>query len=395
VHVDDLNSFEFDVLTLDADDLFPCVLYMFERHSLLREFKIENSTFDLFIQTIRAGYKTEPQYHGWHHGCDVLHNVYRIYDTTSAIEYMSKLEFLASFVAAIAHDLGHLGVNNTFLVKSKHALALLHNDVSPLENMHASKLYDILRDPACNIMKNLDDAQWQSARKQILSSILNTDMAFHFDNLKKLEMFEEVNGVFVIEFLETREFRKVALPPCLKESHNRLLLQESILHAADLGNPLKPFAIYSKWVGKVTDEFFAQGDKEKELGMPVSPMCERSTTNIANMQLGFMDFIVAPWYLAMFKIFPSGLLPLAENIQHNYIHWAKMRKHEFPSEADTLREKVAKFTGKFQEIGLEIHVPSDCFAEPVVRKIQARNSLAKHRSKKMDDEDGGRIGSAI
>ncbi len=47
-------------------------------------------------------------------------------------------------LAGLAHDVGHPGVNNPFLILSKHDLALRYNDKSPLENMHASVLYEIL-----------------------------------------------------------------------------------------------------------------------------------------------------------------------------------------------------------------------------------------------------------
>ncbi|RYH32745.1 hypothetical protein EON65_00155 [archaeon] len=37
-----------------------------------------------------------------------------------------------------------------------------------------------------------------------------------------------------------------------------------------------------------------QGDKERELGMDISPMCDRTNVNLCNMQMGFIEFVVAP-----------------------------------------------------------------------------------------------------
>jgi hypothetical protein len=37
----------------------------------------------------------------------------------------------ALLVGSLAHDVGHPGVNNVYLVKAKHELALQHNDRSP------------------------------------------------------------------------------------------------------------------------------------------------------------------------------------------------------------------------------------------------------------------------
>ena len=68
----------------------------------------------------------------------------------------SKLEILAVLIAALAHDVGHPGVNNVYLIKAKNELALRHNDRSPLENMHCSVLYDILNKKESNILGNIE-----------------------------------------------------------------------------------------------------------------------------------------------------------------------------------------------------------------------------------------------
>ena len=51
---------------------------------------------------------------------------------------MSRLQLLASYWSATIHDYEHQGVNNDFLIRTSHPLAITYNDISPLENHHIS-----------------------------------------------------------------------------------------------------------------------------------------------------------------------------------------------------------------------------------------------------------------
>ena len=42
-----------------------------------------------------------------------------------------------------------------------------------------------------------------------------------------------------------------------------------------------------------------QGDEEKKLGLPISPLCDRVTTNIPESQVGFITYITTPAYAAL------------------------------------------------------------------------------------------------
>lgn len=44
------------------------------------------------------------------------------------------------------------------------------------------------------------------------------------------------------------------------------------------------------------EEFWAQGDQEKELDIPVSYLMDRLTTNMADSQVGFCRFFVMPQF---------------------------------------------------------------------------------------------------
>ena len=54
---------------------------------------------------------------------------------------MSNSRLLACYLAAIVHDYEHRGVNNDFLIKTSDPLALLYNDVSPMENHHVASAF--------------------------------------------------------------------------------------------------------------------------------------------------------------------------------------------------------------------------------------------------------------
>ena len=58
--------------------------------------------------------------------------------------YLTRLDVFSLLVAAIGHDVGHNGLSNQYHTISRSKLALLYNDSSVLENMHASILITIL-----------------------------------------------------------------------------------------------------------------------------------------------------------------------------------------------------------------------------------------------------------
>jgi len=60
---------------------------------------------------------------------------------------------------------------------------------------------------------------------------------------------------------------------------------QNLVHCADLSNPTKPLDIYRQWTERIMQEFFHQGDLEREQGMDISPMCDRHTASIEKSQV--------------------------------------------------------------------------------------------------------------
>ena len=63
------------------------------------------------------------------------------------------------------------------------------------------------------------------------------------------------------------------------------------MHCSDLSNPTKPLDIYRQWVDRIMDEFFRQGDREREIGMEVSPMCDRYNATIEKSQVTILSIL--------------------------------------------------------------------------------------------------------
>jgi hypothetical protein len=54
----------------------------------------------------------------------------------------------------------------------------------------------------------------------------------------------------------------------------------------------------------VIEEFFLQGDKEKENNLPISPSMDRENTNGGDVAAGFTNSIVQPFFDLLSIIFP-------------------------------------------------------------------------------------------
>lgn len=58
-----------------------------------------------------------------------------------------------------------------------------------------------------------------------------------------------------------------------------------MVHCADLSNPTKPLHLYRQWTDRIMEEFFHQGDRERERGMEISPMCDKHNASVEKWQV--------------------------------------------------------------------------------------------------------------
>lgn len=283
ITMDLIDSWDFNPLVLSEEDSFLFLEYLFEGSpdsSLFSD--IPWGKMSAFLHEVRRGYRFNP-YHRWEHAVDVAHTVFRYLQLTEAKIFLRPVDRVALLIGSIIHDIGHIGRSNQFLIDSNHELAGLFNDRSPLENFHCFKFFSILKLDACNIFASFSREDMKELRRVIIEAVINTDNAFHASMLK------EVHALFPLnEPLQ----------------NSRMLITKFLLHAADVSNPCKPFNVCEQWALLVMEEFFTQGDEEKALGLPISPLNDRSRVQIPQSQVGFINFFIIPLEICKVKLFP-------------------------------------------------------------------------------------------
>lgn len=165
------------------------------------------------------------------------------------LECFNVWERFTLMVAAIAHDAGHLGVSNQFLMATRDPLAIQYNFDSVQENMHCSILFQIaLMDPVAPVFADIPEPMLEQMRKLARHAILNTDIGVHFKLVASMEeLAQEVGHRSLGQSSSGDEVEA-----------DKLLVAAALLHLADLGNVLKRPENAMRWARLIVEENFRQ-----------------------------------------------------------------------------------------------------------------------------------------
>ena len=289
-----------------------------ENLGLLDEGILCQDKLDNFLIALNKQYKPQTLYHNSMHGSDVTQSSY-IFFTHSNAEKIAKtnvIDILSIIIAALGHDLGHPGLTNMFHMNDSTDIAITYNDISILENFHASLLFRTLRKSENNIFEKLSNIDYKIIRKRMISEILATDMANHGKvvSVIKSKITLNENNEFKLNLLSGNEQSK---------NEEQQYLLDFMMHLADLGHNTKLFDISLKWVELLSEEFWRQGDLEKKKNLPVSFLCDRDQINIPQSQKGFINGFIIPTFENLVSVFPSLKFTL-DNANNNLKQWQKL-----------------------------------------------------------------------
>ena len=138
----------------------------------------------------------------------------------------------------------------------------------------------------------------------MIGEILSTDMSFHLK--------------IINDFREYKKNRDEKL------GQNQL---NFITHIADLFHNYRKFEISLRWVELLSNEFWKQGDKEKELGLPVSFMCDRNDIDVPTSQIKFLtNFSLTS--IQEFVEVSEKFIILKNNAINNLARWEQLKKEK-------------------------------------------------------------------
>ncbi|KAK7793323.1 hypothetical protein R5R35_003059 [Gryllus longicercus] len=273
----------FRIGELSGNRPLTCVAYTcFQNRELLKTFMIPTKTFVTFMMTLEDHYVKDNPFHNSMHAADVTQSTNVLLNSPALESVFTPLEIMAALFAATIHDVDHPGLTNQFLINSSSELALMYNDESVLENHHLAVAFKLLQNDGCDIFVNMGKKQRQTLRKMVIDMVLSTDMSKHMSLLADLKTMVETKKVAGSGVL------------LLDNYTDRIQVLENLVHCADLSNPTKPLHLYRRWVDLLMEEFFQQGDREREQNLEISPMCDRNSATIEKSQVGFIDYIVHP-----------------------------------------------------------------------------------------------------
>ncbi|KRX61317.1 putative 3',5'-cyclic phosphodiesterase pde-4 [Trichinella sp. T9] len=284
-HLNQIDRWGIDIFKVDElsrnHSLTTITFTILKNRGLLKAFNIRPARLLTYLLHLEDHYRKN-SYHNSLHAADVTQTVHVMLSTPSLESVFTDLEKLAVIFAAAIHDVDHPGLTNQFLVNSGSELAIMYNDESVLEQHHLAVAFKLLQETDCDILTGFSKKHRQLFRRIVIDTVLATDMSKHMSLLADLKTMVET--------------KKVSGPgvPSLEKYSDRIQVLQNMIHIADLSNPAKPITLYQQWIDRLLEEYWKQGDRERELGLEISPMCDRRNVSREKSQVGFIDYIVHP-----------------------------------------------------------------------------------------------------
>ncbi|CAG8493570.1 12724_t:CDS:10 [Ambispora leptoticha] len=324
-----LTKWDFQPSDLSDEDLMSCVVIIFEHVMKLEELAALNISM-----AIRKSYYDSNPYHNFRHAVDVLQAMFYFLmqmellppffpenvrtrinpNRRRANDLLRPIDLFALLLASIGHDIGHPGVNNSFLINSKTPLAQLYNDRSVLESFHAMALFQIMQKhgfiygPICGV-------DYSEFRKIVVHAILATDMSLHHEYVAKMKE-------------TTKNLEQNLNPSSAELDKERLTIIEALIKCADISNTARPYDIAASWTKVLLEEFWCQGDLEKKLRLPVGPINGRDISQ-PDIQIEFIEQVAMPLFQSSQELIPEMNFCLG-HLESNRKHWhAKKSGNEY------------------------------------------------------------------
>ena len=111
----------------------------------------------------------------------------------------------------------------------------------------------------------------------------------------------------------------------------KLFLMQLAIKCADVSHPTRNVKLHLEWSNRICEEFFSQGDLERERGVKISPLCDRNIpkSTYPQGQIGFINFVSKPVFLLLSQVCSSVReedKPWLTYMDYNVQYWEEEKK---------------------------------------------------------------------
>jgi len=270
-----LRSLSFNALDSSTEELTRLVPLIMEDTGCTARCSVPSAALKSWVSAARSLYRDNP-FHSWFHGFSVFQMCYfQVFISTSQLhQSLRNVDIFGLLVAALCHDLDHPGFTNSYLVDEESELALRYNDVSVLENHHASVACGLLRGDDTRIGSGMNLECQKTLRRIVIKCILDTDMSHHHDLCQRI----------------------------LLSNNNECELDQQFalsatIHTSDLSAQVLPWRVASQWEERISREFASQAAAERRAGRTPAPFMQFKPGDLrqrGKLQRDFIDFVLIP-----------------------------------------------------------------------------------------------------
>ncbi|XP_067827334.1 high affinity cAMP-specific and IBMX-insensitive 3',5'-cyclic phosphodiesterase 8A isoform X2 [Heptranchias perlo] len=330
------DSWDFDIFELEAATHKRPLVYLglkiFSRFGVCEFLNCSESTLRSWLQVIEANYHSSNSYHNSTHSADVLHATAYFLCKERVKESLDRTDEVAALIAATVHDVDHPGRTNSFLCNAGSELAVLYNDTAVLESHHSALAFQLTtRDDKCNIFKNMERNEYRTLRQAIIDMVLATEMTKHFEHVNKfVNSINKPLAALEENSSENGSSDEDSSNTILTSAENRILIKRMLIKCADISNPCRPLDLCIEWAGRISEEYFAQTDEEKQQGLPVvMPVFDRNTCSIPKSQISFIDYFITDMFDAWDAF--ADLPNLIQHLATNFKYWKSLDEEKLRS----------------------------------------------------------------
>ncbi|XP_064196688.1 3',5'-cyclic-AMP phosphodiesterase 7B-like [Anguilla rostrata] len=303
------DIFLFDRLT-NGNSLVTLLCHLFNVYGLIHHFQLDMVKLHRFLGMVQEDYHSQNPYHNAVHAADVTQAMHCYLKEPKLAQYLTPMDIFLGLMAAAAHDVDHPGVNQPFLIKTKHHLASLYQNTSVLESHHWRSTVGMLRESG--LLSHLPADITQDIEQQLGSLILATDINRQNEFLGRFK--SQLDGDDI----------------SLEDADHRHFVLQIALKCADICNPCRDWELSRQWSERVCEEFYRQGDLERRFELEVSPLCDQRSNSVPVIQTGFITFLVEPLFEEWARFTDSSLLAecMLGHLRKNKEQWGRLRLGE-------------------------------------------------------------------